>query len=98
MTNTTDQHEIITAWCVKYALTAGIYPLKGRIYTDGYFSEDSGNRIGHFLNKSEYRLTLEDAKIAAEELRQRKIKSLQRQLAKIMTQEVQIKSQTNYDD
>lgn len=91
MTNTTDQHEIITAWCVKYALTAGIHQLRGRITPDGYFAEDSGGRIGHFLSKTEYYLTLEDAKIAAEELRQRRIKSLQKQLARIMTQEIKIK-------
>ena len=81
-----------TVWCVKYALTAGIYELKGEINPDGYFGEDSGSRIGHFLSKNEYRLTLEDAKTAAEELRQRKIKSLQKQLANVMTKEIQIKS------
>lgn len=80
-----------TVWCVKYALTSGIYELKGEINPDEYFCEDSGNRSGHFLSKNEYRLTLEDAKIAAEELRKRKIKSLEKQLANVMTKKIQIK-------
>jgi hypothetical protein len=82
----------ITVWCVKYALTAGLYELKGKITPDGYFSEDSGSRIGHFLNKNDYRLTLEDAKAAAEDLRKRKIKSLEKQIAKVMTQRIKIKT------
>lgn len=82
----------ITVWCVKYALTAGLYELKGRITADGYFSEDSGPRIGHFLSKNDYRLTLDDARIAAEELRKRKIRSLEKQLAKVTTKQIKIKS------
>lgn len=84
----------ITVWCVKYALTTGIYELKGRIAPDGYFSERSGfnSKIGHFLSKNDYRLTLKDARSAAEELRKRKIKSLERQLAKVMTQKIAVKS------
>lgn len=82
----------ITVWCVKHALTAGLYELKGRINPDGNFFEDSGPRVGHFLSQNDYRLTLEDAKVAAEELRKRKIKSLEKQLARVMTQQIKIKS------
>ena len=91
MTNTTDHHEIITVWCVKYALTNGIFQLKGEVNPDGYFHEDCANRLGYCLSKNEYRLTLEDAKIAAEELRKRKIKSLEKQLSNVMTKEIRIK-------
>jgi hypothetical protein len=90
-----NNNECIAVWCVKYALTAGIYQLRGRITPDGYFAEDSSGRIGHFLSKTEYYLTLEDARIAAEELRQRRIKSLQKQLARIMTQEIKINESIN---
>lgn len=82
----------ITVWCVKYALTTGLYQLQGKITPDGYFSEGSGYRLGRFLHKNDYRLTLEDAKVAAEELRKRKIKSLEKQLGKVMTQQIKIKS------
>lgn len=82
--------ELQTVWCVKYALTTGLYQLKGRITVDGYFAEDAPRRIGHFLSKNEYRQTLEDAKAAAEELRDRKIKSLERQLAKVATQQIKV--------
>lgn len=84
--------ELQTVWCVKYAPTSGLFELKGRIASSGYFSEDSGGKIGYFLHKSDYRLTLEDAKAAAEELRKRKIKSLEKQLAKVATQQIKIKS------
>ena len=91
MTNTTDHHRPITVWCVKYALTNGIFQLKGEINPSGCFLEDCGNRLGYCLSKNEYRLTLEDAKIAAEELRKRKIKSLEKRLTNIMTKEIRIK-------
>ena len=84
-------NELQVAWCIKYALTTGIFELKGRIDPDGYFVENSSPGIGHFLGKKDYCLTLEDAKIAAEELRKRKIKSLEKQLAKVMTQQIKIK-------
>ena len=87
-------YELQTVWCVKYALTSGLFQLKGRITADGYFSEDSGPRIGFFLGKSDYRLTLEDAMAAAEEKRQRKIESLKRQLSKIETQDIKIASKS----
>lgn len=83
--------ELQTVWCVRYALTSGLFELKGHITSGGYFSEDCGGKIGYFLNKSDYRLTLEDAKAAAEELRKRKIKSLERQLAKVATQQIKVK-------
>lgn len=84
--------ELQTVWCIKYALTTGIYELKGHITADGYFSEDSGSKPGHFLGKNDYQLTLEKALVAAEELRKRKIKSLEKQLAKVMTQQIKIKA------
>lgn len=84
-------NESVTVWCVKYALTAGLYELKGRVTPDGYFAEDSGSSVGHFLHKDDYRLTLEDAKAAAEDLRRRKIKSLEKQLARVVTQQIKIK-------
>lgn len=89
--------ELQTVWCVKYALTIGLFQLKGRIApaSDGYFSyfsKGSSGKLGRFLNEDDYRLTLEDAKAAAEELRKRKIKSLERQLAKVATQQIKIKS------
>lgn len=86
----TNEQQVV--WCIKYALTTGIFELQGHITSDGYFVENSGPGIGYFLGKKDYCLTLEDAKIAAEELRKRKIKSLEKQLAKVMTQQIKIKS------
>lgn len=84
--------ELQVVWCIKYALTTGIFELKGYIRPGGYFFEDSGSRIGHSLSKNEYQLTLERAMVAAEELRKRKIKSLEKQLARVATQQIKIKS------
>ena len=85
--------ELIQVWCIKYALTQGIFQLSGEILDGGYFSEvrnSSGYHFGHFLNKKEYCLSLEDAQAAAEAMRQRKIKSLEKQLEKLKKTEIAI--------
>jgi hypothetical protein len=70
----------------KYALTSGIIKIRCRIDSEnGYASEvRSGfTTIGHFLSKNEYSLTRQEAIAKAEELRIRKLQSLDKQIKKI---------------
>lgn len=68
-----------TVWVTKYWQTKGIYSLE---------VEDVGNgmvRIGnmHYLHTGDFEEYEQAAKLAVEILRQKKIKSLKQQLAKI---------------
>ena len=83
----------VTVWCVRHALTTGIFKLTGEIDHHGNFFEyrkDNGVRLTFSLGKKDYCLTVEDAKAAAEELRKRKIKSLEKQLDAIRNKEIGI--------
>lgn len=79
-------------YCVKYALTQGIFLVRGKQIAGGYFSEErSGTRLGLFLTKNEWRHTLEEAKQIAEEKRIQKIKSLKKQIEKLEALEFKIR-------
>jgi hypothetical protein len=74
-------------YCVKYALSMGIFRVKGRIDGKGYFFEDRPYRGNSpfplFLNPKDYSVTKEGAKELFVKLRNNKIASLQKQLAKL---------------
>jgi hypothetical protein len=75
----------ITVYCTKYALTRGIYLLKGKLRESGkYFSEDAGPGLGHFLNSKEFHLTKEAALADYHRRRAEKIASVRKQLTKLL--------------
>jgi hypothetical protein len=80
-----------TVYCIKYALTSGILRLEGEISPDGYFKQFPYHLCGHHLSRNDYRLTIEEAKDAAEALRKRKIASLEKQLEKVRSQTIKLK-------
>jgi hypothetical protein len=73
-------------YCVKYALTTGIFRVSGRIDSNQCFYEAKplgGNRIFPLiLSRNEYSVTEEGAQELFLKLRDSKITSLHRQLAK----------------
>ena len=74
-------------YCVKYALTAGIIRLSGQLSKKGRFIEArpyGDNRIFPLmLSRQEYSLTEEGAQELFLKLRDNKIASLRKQLAKL---------------
>jgi hypothetical protein len=87
--------ELQTVWCVKYALSSGIIELKGEISPDGYFRSYPYHLIGYFLSRKDYCLTVEEAVKEAERLRIKKIASLERQIAKVRDQAIEIRIPTD---
>lgn len=84
----------ITVWCVKYAITEGIFPFEGSYTGMGNFygkRTDSRRSYLTILAKGDFRETLEEAKQAAEEVRARKIASLEKQLAKVRSMTIKVK-------
>lgn len=81
--------ERATVWCIKYALTAGIVQWRGNLHKDGFFSgkpvDDSISGYWQILPPRDFRADLAEAQKAAEELRVRRIASLEKQLAKLRT-------------
>lgn len=79
------------AFITKYALTRGIFEKDGRDVGYGTFRIDAGFYSGHYsfayfyYHKGEWFLTKEEAVIKAEEMRQKKIKTLEKQLSKLKT-------------
>lgn len=67
------------AFLTKYALTRGITKIEGEEF-NGFI--DTGTRTLGYVSKSDYKLTLTEAKQKAEDMRLRKIKSLENQLKK----------------
>jgi hypothetical protein len=82
-----DDRQQAVVYCVKYALSTGIFQLKGRIDKEGYFCEDlpyRGKGVFPFvLSRKDYSVTNEGAQELFLELRDRKIASLRKQLAKL---------------
>jgi hypothetical protein len=75
-----------TVYCVKYALTVGIFKVVGKPTSDGYFSEkgEDGRRLtGLFLGRNDWVRSWDEAVIAAEKKLDKKITSLEKQLIKL---------------
>jgi hypothetical protein len=75
-----------TVYCVKYALTIGIFKVVGKPTSDGYFSEkgEDGRRLtGLFLGRNDWVRSWDEAVIAAEKKLDKKITSLEKQLIKL---------------
>jgi hypothetical protein len=71
-------------WITKYALTDGIFELRGAEVTDsGYLSKTERDPWRHhFYSKKEYHISHEKAVARAEEMRVAKIASLKNQIVK----------------
>ena len=79
------ENEQITAYITKYALTTGIYSAQGEVCYDinsEVFSERK-NCGSLYYHGNEWHRTKEDAIMRAEEMLDRKIKSLEKQIAKL---------------
>jgi hypothetical protein len=74
-----------TVYCVKYALTTGIFKVVGKTTSDGYFSErgESGWPTGLILSRNDWARSWDEAVLAAEKKLDKKIKSLEKQLIKL---------------
>ena len=79
------KNEQISAYITKYALTTGIYFAKGEVCHEISSKMFSDIRRCGSLNYhgNEWHRTKEDAIMRAEEMRDRKIKSLEKQIAKL---------------
>lgn len=76
--------EITHVYVTKYATTAGIY--RGEVdrkYSDGEFVYIKGQNWGSYKLGRDAFLTIEEARAGAEASRQKKIASLEKQLAKL---------------
>jgi hypothetical protein len=74
-----------TVYCVKYALTTGIFKVVGKSTDDGYFSESgkSGYPTGLILGRNDWVRSWDEAVLAAEKKLDKKITSLEKQLIKL---------------
>jgi hypothetical protein len=74
-----------TVYCVKYALTTGIFKVVGTATSDGYFSErtENGRPTALFLGRSDWFRSWDEAVLAAEKKLDNKIRSLEKQLIKL---------------
>jgi hypothetical protein len=94
-TNTEAMNDEITVYCVKYALTVGIVQYQGSLLKSGNFYGKPASGLGHscalVLGKKEFCYTIEDAMRLAEEVRTRKIASLEKQLAKVRSMTIKVK-------
>lgn len=63
---------------VKYALTKGIFALRGTVSLSGFFRGG-----GYFLSSKEYALTKKEAVGKAEEMREKKLQALSRAKARV---------------
>ena len=78
--------EIKEVYVTRYALTDGIFKIKCKFVNGGYASqvkENGRNRERYFLSRNEYALTKEEAIEKANLKRMKKIKSINKQKAKI---------------
>lgn len=81
-------HSSIVVWITKYALTKGIYSLeveKSHITDSDLVSYRTDSSMGctEYFHKKDYSHTKEEAVKIAEEMRIRKLKSLDKQIKKI---------------
>jgi hypothetical protein len=71
-------------YVTKYALTQGIFPIEANLIDDGkYAKQSTGSSLGLFLRRGEYALTDDEAIRQAEELRCKKLASIEKQVSKI---------------
>jgi len=83
MTNQQPDSET-TIYCVKYALSQGIFRARKLLF--GYFEEKRGDTtVSYYLRPRHWRLTWPEALQAAEKMRERKIASLQKQIARLQS-------------
>lgn len=75
-------------WCVKYALTQGVFKINGFINEHGRFHCPFMYHQ-HFSPK-EFDLTLEGAMLKSEAMRKKKIASLRKQIAKLESLEIKL--------
>ena len=76
--------EMTKVWVSKYALTAGVIAADVRVDEDGY-AVFSGDKIFGYtvLSRSQWHRTEAEAIARAEEMRVKKIASLEKQIAKL---------------
>jgi hypothetical protein len=87
--------ESVTVYCTRYALTAGIFQLKGRITSDGCFAETPDkDRFKYCFSKPDYKLNRQDAIADFEKRRTAKIANLRKQIAKLEQMTPKIKDDT----
>lgn len=72
-------------WITKYALTQGVYEVEGEAsFRDGMFCVPRSEKsFAAYYHKPDWHETKEEAIAQAEKMREAKVKSLERQLAKI---------------
>ncbi|MBN1088078.1 hypothetical protein [Pantoea sp. 1B4] len=72
------------AYITKYALTFGIYSTKGEISDDTFIQKaQQRGEFDQYFHGNEWHLSKEEAMAHAEEMRIRKLKSLDKQIKKI---------------
>lgn len=76
----------MNVWISKYALTKGIYEVEVNTTDSEYMIVDKNKPI-RFYHKNEWHKTKEDAIKRAIELRDKKIKSLEKQIDKLKNME-----------
>jgi ABC-type proline/glycine betaine transport system substrate-binding protein len=74
-------------WCVKYALTQGLFKVNGYTVDSGRFYVPL---LYKSLSKKEFDLTLEGAMLKAEEMRKKKIASLKKQTTQLESLEIKV--------
>jgi hypothetical protein len=80
---------MVTAYCVKYALTQGIFKIEGEI--NGLrFMWHTQRQSYMSLSKLEWAITLECAKELAKSNVEKKIKSLTKQITKLEKIEIEV--------
>jgi len=80
------------AYITKYALTFGIYSTKGEVSGDTFIQKarESGE-FDQYFHGNEWHLSKEEALAHAEEMRIRKLKSLDNQIKKISRLKFEVK-------
>lgn len=79
------------AWITKYALTAGIQVVDGELVSEGMLSyRPPGHMFKQFAHGKEWWLTEADAIDRAEAMRQAKIASLCKQIAKLEKMKIEV--------
>lgn len=77
---------IIKVWITKYALTQGIVEKEAYIYSCGKMIEiRENNQRGEFYHDEEWHKTKQEAIKKAEEMKEKKVFSLEKQLVKLKT-------------
>lgn len=76
----------VTAWVTTYALTTGIVKVEGEVFAEGsglsYRAKDA--RVNSYAHGNDFHLTEDGAKARAEEMRVKKLASLEKQRQKLL--------------